>query len=569
MMLSNLPVARSAAARNLFLATLAITVVIHLWAAGFSATDGLTPIFVNLFVLLDDQAAACALVILLLALFVPAGFPARALLRWIGEHPLGIAAAAAIVMSAGTLYVYRNHPLAMDEYAAYLQSQAFAAGSLTGRFPPQLLDWLIPEGFQNHFIWVSRSSGAVASTYWPSFALLLTPFSWLGIPWVCNPLLSAATLVAIHRLAMRIFANAESAGIALLLTIASPVFFANGISYYSMPAHLLANTLFALLLIDATPRRAVLAGFVGSVALTLHNPVPHILFALPWLIWIAIRPRGLTLCGWLAAGYAPLCLLLGVGWFLFSVHLTHDGLSAPSSTSAQIDVLRQIAAVFTLPSSTLLLARLIGVAKIWLWSVSPLMILAGIGAWKWRHHAVCRLLLLSAIATLLGYLLVPVDQGHGWGFRYFHSAWVALPILAAGALTRVPGTEQREEIFGNHDMQIFVLGCALLTLVLGVGLRAFQMREFITAQLANMPAYTGTERRVVIIDPSFHYYAADLVQNDAFLREDIIRMYSHGAARDAEMMHQQFPDMQQVYADKFGSVWSAAAQHSPAGTSGP
>jgi hypothetical protein len=339
--LSNLAVTRSAGVRNLFLATLAITVAIHLWTAQIGP-GGLTPIFFKLFVFLDDQAAVCALVILLVAVFVPSAFPARRVLRWLGEHPLAVAAAAAIAMSAGSLWVYQDHPLALDEYAQYLQSQVFAEGHLTGRLPPALLDWLIPPGFQNYFFLVSKATGAVASSYWPSFALLLTPFTWLGIPWACNPLISAVSLILIHRLALQIFADRDAAGAAVLLTLASPVFFADGISYYAMSAHLLANTLFALLLLQPTGQRALLAGFVGSVALTLHNPVPHMLFALPWLIWIARRPEGFRLLSCLAAGYAPLCLMFGVGWFWFSSQMAHESLQPRR---------RQTACARLLPSS--------------------------------------------------------------------------------------------------------------------------------------------------------------------------------------------------------------------------
>ena len=98
------------------------------------------------------------------------------------------------------------------------------------------------------------------------------------------------TLVVIHRLALELFDNREAAGFALMLTIASPVIFANGISYYSMPAHLLANSVFALLLVRPTPRRAAAAGVVGSLALVLHNPVPHMLFAAPWFVWAGDTP---------------------------------------------------------------------------------------------------------------------------------------------------------------------------------------------------------------------------------------------------------------------------------------
>jgi hypothetical protein len=558
--LSNLPVVRSPAARVLFLSSAIITVALLQWArhlGGRADFGGLTPIFFVLFALFDYRAAMCALLILVFAALVPGRFSSRPLLRWIGDHPIVVAAGGAILLCVGSRLVYRNHPLAMDEYAQVFQSQIFAAGHLAGQFPAPLLDWLIPKGFQNYFLFVSESTGRVSATYWPSFALLLTPFTWLGIPWACNPVISALTLIAVHRLALRLFADREAAGLAVLMTAASPVFFANGISYYSMPAHLLANTAYALLLVQPTTRRAFAAGVVGSVALTLHNPVPHMLFALPWLVWIATRQGGLRLLGSLCAGYVPLCLLVGVGWFLFYTDLIHEGMGAATLAGAQQQRLDEIASLFALPSVTLLLAQLIGLAKVWLWAVPGLLVLAGVGAWKWRHSTGCRLLLASALATLIGYLLVPFDQGHGWGFRYFHSAWIALPLLAAGARTRAPATEERARIFEDDDTRAFVVGCILLTLVGGIGFRSVQMHEFISDDLTQMPAYSGTENRVVIIDPRYSFYGQDLVQNDPWLRGGIVRMISHGRAADAAMMLEHFPDMHRVYADMFGTVWSA------------
>ena len=138
------------------------------------------------------------------------------------------------------------------------------------------------------------------------------------------------------------FDDREAAGFASLLTIASPVIFADGISYYSMPAHLLANSVFALLLVRPTPPRAALAGVVGSLALALHNPVPHMLFAPPWLVWIATRRGGMRLFASLIAGYVPLCALLGLGWFLFSGHLLREGLASVAAPVASVDRLRSM-----------------------------------------------------------------------------------------------------------------------------------------------------------------------------------------------------------------------------------
>jgi hypothetical protein len=553
-MLSNLPIVRSAAARAFFFASVAVTLGIVFWIQDLRH-DGLSAIFFVLFTRFDRLAAMCAVLILVAAAFVSAG-SVSALPRWIGAHPRPVAIGTGLLLCAGSLLVYENHPLSMDEYAQFFQSQVFAHGRLTGQFPVPLIDWLIPHYFQNQFLVVSRTSGQVVSGYWPSFALLLTPFTWLGIPWACNPVISALTLLAIHRLALRLFHSEESAGLALLLTAASPVFFANGISYYSMPAHLLANCVYVLLLLEPSPRRALAAGVVGSIALTLHNPVPHLLFAIPWLLWIATRPGGVRLLGWLVAGYAPLCILLGFGWFWLSSGLAHAG-GPVTGVDAQVDSIRDIADIFSLPSPAVLLARTIGIAKVWLWAVPGLMIVAGVGAWKWRRYSACRALVASALLTLVGYFLVPVDQGHGWGYRYFHSAWVALPLLAAAAFTRIPGNENRGGLFEDIETRTLVLGCALLTLVLGVGLRAVQIRGFMTFDQGQVPAYAGTERRVVIMDPSFTFYGQDLVQNDPWVRGSAIRMFTHGAAADAAMMQVQFPDMHLVYADKYGTVWSA------------
>jgi hypothetical protein len=558
-MLENLPICRSAGTRNLFLASSAITIGVVLLANNLptGASQGLTSIFKMLFSIGDSQAADCALLILLVCACAPIRLPVRSFLRWVGLHPISIALAITAFLGIGSWLVYQNSRLSMDEYAQFFQSQIFAAGHLSGRFPVPLLDWLIPTGFQNYFLAVSKATGAVASAYWPSFALLLTPFTWLGIPWACNPVLSGLTVWLMHRLAMRIFDNLESAGLAVLFTVASPVFFADGVSYYSMAAHLLANIIFALLLIEPNPRRAFAAGLVGSFALTLHNPVPHMLFAVPWIISLLRQPGKLPIALWLFAGYLPLCLLFGFGWFFHVSQIAHDGVKIASGATAFDDSLSQVYAVISFPTITVLLARVIGVAKIWTWSTPGLMLLACYGGWKWRRNRYCLLLCTSSLLTLVMYALIPVDQGHGWGYRYFHSAWMALPILGAAVFTPTVAKSENSQFASDADAIGFVVACALLSLVLGTGLRAQQMQSFISEHERQVPQYQGTERRVVILNPNSAYYGFDLVQNDPWLHSDVIRMITHGGAQDAQMMHDHFQDMRVVYQDKFGSVWSA------------
>ena len=83
------------------------------------------------------------------------------------------------------------------------------------------------------------------------------------------------------------------------------------------------------------------------------------------------------------------------------------------------------------------------------------------------------------------------------------------------------------------------------------------MQGFMANDINQLPHYQGTERRIVLIDTRFSSYGADLVQNDPWLRGNEIRMFSHGASEDAKMMAQYYPTWRKVYADRFGTVWSA------------
>jgi hypothetical protein len=113
-------------------------------------------------------------------------------------------------------------------------------------------------------------------------------------------------------------------------------------------------------------------------------------------------------------------------------------------------------------------------------------------------------------------------------------------------------------LFEDPETRSYVTACVILSLALGVGWRAWQMQSFMAHDLNQLPHYAGHERRVVIIDDSHSFYGADLVQNDPWLRGDVIRMYSHGATADAQMMQQRFPLLHMVYADLYGAVWSTA-----------
>jgi hypothetical protein len=246
-------------------------------------------------------------------------------------------------------------------------------------------------------------------------------------------------------------------------------------------------------------------------------------------------------------------------------NIAHDGAAIAAQTTQRGGILERITSVFSFPDSSVLLGRWVGIVKVWVWAVPGMLILALAGAWRWRHNPHCRLFVASALTTLVGYVLVPVDQGHGWGYRYFHSAWMVLPLLAAGALVPVQVAIQPsprmpqgflDRLPQEGGVRTYLVVCALLTLTLGCGLRAVQIRDFISSQIKSTPAYTGTEHRVVIMNP---VVGLDWVRDDPFLRGNVIYLLSRGPAADVVMMREHFPGLRRVFTDSQGSVWSAAS----------
>jgi len=517
------------------------------------------PIFYRLFAFEDYLASFLFMAALLIAAVPEAQQVAARVAGTLGEHPVITACATTVLLAAGALWAYHAHPLSMDEAAPYMQSRIFAEGKLLGRYPPELLDWLVHQPFQNYFIHVSRQTGEIASSYWPGFALLLTPFMALGVPWLCNPVLGGLSVWVIHRLTLNLTQSRQAAGAAALFSLASAAFVVNAFSFYSMSAHLLCNAVFALLLLQPTPLRCFFAGFVGGLALTLHNPIPHMLFAAAWLAWLVTQRQRWALLASIVAGYLPWVVFVGFGW---SEVLQGLAGSASAATAAVADhqsqlasAFERLAGVFKLPRSIDLWNRVIASAKVWLWAAPLLVLLAGVGFWRHRRDTHFRLLLASAVITFVAYVFVPLTQGHGWGYRYFHSVWFVLPLFAGAALIPARGVADQDKSARTSSFARWALGGAIGGLVLMLPYFVWQVHAFIGAHLAQIPHSQSGEARVVFINPSGGYYNVDLVQNDPFMRAQPVMMVTHGLAEENQFMAEHFPDLTLLARDQRGAVW--------------
>ena len=437
---------------------------------------------------------------------------------FIERHLVVLCALALVLYGALAFWAYHHYPLAMDEFCPLSESRAFVSGRLCGWVPPPLLDWIVTARFEGEFFGVLRGSGFYTPTYWPGLAILQMPFVALGVPWGCNPVVGALGLWGVHRLALRLSGSREAAAWAWALMLASPVIALNAASFYAMSAHLLFNVFYSLLLLRGDRRGALAAGIVGGFALVLHNPAPHLAFALPWIGALAWKRR--RLLGPLLLGYLVFALPLGFGWSAFL-----DGFDASKyaqiahSTSASLpfgEMLGRLKTVVELPSLALVLIRLTGLAKTVVWAVPGLLVIAWMG-WRDTARAVAgsrglRLLAASLLSTFALYWLVKFDQGHGWGYRYIHSAWFVLAILGG---CFVAGSARQSAI-----RPFFAALCALSLAVL-LPLRAWQAETFIAQHLAQVPAAPATATAsITFINTQHGWFSVDMAQNDPFLRND-------------------------------------------------
>ena len=503
-----------------------------------------SPIFRFLLTTRDQQAACLSFIICVLA---AAWRDSALILRcvdFLGRKPWQSAFASAALCAFGALVAYQSHPLSMDEYAAVFQSKIFASGEIFARLPKDLVDWLVVRGFNGEFLIASRETGRAVGQYWPGFALLLSPFQFLGVPWVCNAVLSGTAILLIFWITKEVTGDRRAAGWAMLFTLASSAFLAEGMSFYSMQAHLCANLLFVALLIRPSRYRAFGAGLVGSLALILHNPYPHVLFALPWITAMAIRRDRRSNLLPLLLGYLP-GAVIGLGWLMFRTDIgagAHDP-----------EVLKGAAAgIFEWPDAVIMNMRAAALAKMWVWAPPCLFIFAVLGGWHLRGNRVVRLLAQSAALTFAGYLFVRFDQGHGWGYRYFHSALGVIPILAGIAMTATPEQRPRLEAFAGAS--------AILSLLIIVPFQLNQIHEFISRQLAQLPAPERPGNNIYFIHPRGGFYVADLVQFDPKLRDGDLKLVSHGAILDTELIQRNWPAARKISATPAADQWYLGEQ---------
>ena len=195
--------------------------------------------------------------------------------------------------------------------------------------------------------------------------------------------------------------------------------------------------------------------------------------------------------------------------------------------------------MFAWPDAALLNLRMASLVKLWLWASPGVFFSRNIrGATTFRGsrgttaHAV-------ACVTFIGYCFVRFDQGHGWGYRYFHSATGCIPILAGIMMAE-------EKSVAAQRLIAFIGATAVLSLLVIIPLQLQQIDTIIVNQLAQLPPPVTPGRNVFFIKPLAGFYMADLIQIDPLLRGNDLLLATRGAPLDGQLIRQNWPDAREV-----------------------
>jgi len=404
---------------------------------------------------------------------------------------IGVFAIAAL----GTHFVCHDYALSADEFMADFQARIFLRGKIAAPIPGQWLDAVrvIKPTYADYF----PATREWKATYLPVYAALRAVFQGLYLQSLLNPCLAVVTVLALYGTARNIWPNEkQNALVAILLLAGSAQFLVMAMTAYSMPAHLAFNTVWLWLYSRPERRRFYLAPVVGVLAIGLHQPIVHALFVTPFLLRLVWQRR------WNAVSIFGLIYLSGcAAWYAWRLEFS------PPAVGQAVSFLR-------LWNPKMLVIQPMDLLLVIGWSAlaTPLLAVLGLGRILYERPIV-RDAALSCILTFGFYYFFYLDQGHGWGYRYFHGTLSCLVLVA------VAGWKALLEKTGEQKSQNFLCLALAASFFVALPLRCWQAEGFIRPFAEAAEFLHSRPANVVGIDPRFAWYAADLIRNDPFLED--------------------------------------------------
>lgn len=425
--------------------------------------------------------------------------------------PLVIAGVLMGVCLAGHEWILVGYDMSRDEQMATFDAAIFANGQLVQPIPALWRDHA--EALNTLFMYPAEHRGAWVSSYLPLNAVLRAMAGFFATPALVGPLMTGAGLLALWGCARRLWPqDREAPVVALLLYFGSGQIIVTGMTAYAMPAHLALNLIWLWLFLRGAGWADLAALTVGFVAVGLHQPLMHPMFAAP-LLFLLLRDRQWRRVAFYALGYAAIGAfwLWWPNWTWSLVQATAD-----AQRSEGVDYFTRLVTTvlkgdpLAIPNMAANLLRFVA------WQHLLLLPLLLIGVKIARRDRLAGALTIGVVLTTGVMAVILPYQGHGFGYRYLHG------LIGSCILIAVYGWKSLGE---NHaKWRALLLRSSVAGLVVLLPLQAWMAHAFY-APVANASARidaSGTDYAVV--GKSDAPFSADLVYNGPRLDRRPVRL---------------------------------------------
>lgn len=408
---------------------------------------------------------------------------------------IGVLTAVFAITALGVNLVCHDYALSSDEFLADFQAQIFLRGEITAPVPARWQPAVA--ALKPTYVDYLPARHAWKATYLPVYAAMRALFQEFYLQDLLNPALAVATLLALYGTVRNIWPNEkQNALVAVFLLGASAQFLVMAMTSYSMPAHLALNTIWLWLYSRPDRRRFYLAPVIGVLAIGLHEPVVHALFVAPFLFRLVRNWKWRPLLV-----YGALYSLGCVGWYCWRAHYLPPGGQSFGS------VLRWF-------NPRMLIVQPMDLWLVLGWSclATPLLVALGCGRILGAKPIV-QDAALSCLLTFGFYYFFYLDQGYGWGYRYFHGA------LSCFILVAVAGWRSLGEMTSRRTAWNFLAAGVAVSLLVALPLRCWQTESFIRPFARASAMIHSSATPIVGVNVLDAWYSADLVRNDPFLED--------------------------------------------------
>lgn len=407
-----------------------------------------------------------------------------------------------VIASLGTYWVMGAYPLAMDEFVVDFQAAIFRLGKLNYPIPPSW--WEFQKALTPYFVISDFSAHSWMGQYFPGCAFIRYLFGWIHLQALTNTFFAVASLGVMSALCRQLWPGRnELRWMAVVLLGTSSQFLITSMTAYSMPIHLFFSLGWLWLYLKDRFWGYALLPLWGGLALGVHQYVVHGLFAAPFCLRL-VRERKWGWALYVGAVYVG-SYLLWLQWqrLLYPhANLVNDShvLNSPGIHSLFIQILNSLLLV------------------LWIHPFVIILTMAALFRWKsWDPFV--QDLFLSVALTFLFYIIYPIDQGHGWGYRYCYSILGNLVLIACW-MWHKEGPE-----FWKTGLRPFYW-CSLFALFVALPYRCWEARDFTRPFVQGAKWIHARKEPVVLVDSQLAWYGWDFVRNQPDLSNSPKIMFS-------------------------------------------